>query len=144
MDMSLHQIDLPRNWPSGDETGAPLRYVYHSCRTELKDLKHTKHKIEDIDRGAKNIAWLRQIAAAVADGRRYPSPFFHMSRAAHGPHHFAELAQRDRGEKPGDQIFTESDLLAMYQDGVINDHHPIDISSRPATAGIMNLFEVQA
>ena len=70
MDLSLHAIDLPRNWPSDGETGEPLRYAYHACRTDLADLKYSKNDIEYIDRDANNIVCLQEIAEAVADGSK--------------------------------------------------------------------------
>ena len=143
MDLSLHEINIPRNWPTEVGTDVPIRHVWHSCRIDLKDLLYKYHEIEDLDREKDHTLWLKATAAAVADGSGNPSSFFHVSRDVHEGHYFAELGrQRYRGETPDDQIFTQIHLLAMYQDAVIDDHIAIAISSRPG--GIMHSSPVQA
>ena len=137
MDLYLHGIDIPRNWPTEVGTDVPIRHVCHSCRTYLKDPTYKYHVSEDLDREKDHTLCLKA-AAAVADGSRYPSPFFRLSRTAHGAHHFAELAQRNRGEKTVDQILTQIERLAMYQDSPTDDHNLINMSSRLAKGGKPN------
>ena len=138
-DLSLHGINIPRNWPTGVGTDVPIRHVWHSCRLDLKDILCKYHGIEDLGREKDHALWLKATAAAVADGSGQPSSFFHVSRDVHEGHYFAELGrQRYRGETYDDQIFTRIDLLAMHQDAVIDDHISIDISSRPAKGGKPN------
>ena len=60
--MDMGMVALPDNWSMDYKTGDPLRYGYHSCRTDLADLKYLKNDIEDIDRDANKIAWLKMIA----------------------------------------------------------------------------------
>ena len=74
MDLSLHGINIPRNWPTEVGTDVPLRYVWHSFRTDLRDLLYTKHELEDLDRVNQQTRWLKGIAAAVADGSSRVSP----------------------------------------------------------------------
>ena len=50
MDLSLHEINIPRNWPTEVGTDVPIRHVWHSCRTDLEDLMCKYRGIEDIDR----------------------------------------------------------------------------------------------
>jgi len=127
MDLYLHGIDIPRNWPTEVGTDVPIRHVCHSCRTYLKDPTYKYHVFEDLDREKDHTLCLKA-AAAVADGSRKPSSFFHVSPDVHEGHYFAGR----------DQIFTRIDLLGMYQDVVNDDHIPIDISPRPAKGGWPN------
>ena len=132
MDLSLHEINIPRNWPTEVGTDVPIRHVWHSCRTDLKDLMCKYRGIEDIDREKDHTLWLKRIAAAVALVSRTPCPFFHVSKTSDGAYYFAERGQRFRGEHPCDQIFTRIDLLAMYQAGIIGPESLIDISTHDA------------
>ena len=50
MDLSLHEINIPRNWPTEVGTDVPIRHVWHSCRTDLKDPTYKYHVLDDLDR----------------------------------------------------------------------------------------------
>ena len=132
MDLSLHEINIPCNWPTEPGSDVPIRHVWHSCRPDLRDLLYKCHWIEDIDRVKDLKRWLKGIVAAVADGSRTPSPFFHVSKTSDGAYYFAERGQNFRGEHPRNQIFTRIDLLGLYQDGIIGSDSIIDISTHDA------------
>ena len=50
MDLSTHDMDLPRGWPTDLASDEPIRYVWHACRTDLRDLLISRHWIKDLDR----------------------------------------------------------------------------------------------
>ena len=137
MDLSTHDMDLPRGWPTDLASDEPIRYVWHACRTDLRDLLISRHWIKDLDRVKDPIDWLKGIAAAVANGSSQTSPFFHVSKTSDGAYYFAERGQNFRGEHPRNQIFTRIDLLGLYQDGIIGPESLIDISTPEA---VMTLF----
>ena len=132
MELIFHGIDNPRNWLTGMGTDVPIRHVWHSCRTDLKDLMYKYRGIEDLDREKDHTLWLKRIAAAVALDSRTPSSFFHVSKTSYGAYHIAERGQSFHGEHPYDQIFTRLDLFAMRQAGIIGPESLIDISTLDA------------